>query len=165
MRQSGRAIALWSVRHESCEPAAVLDAMEQTLLLEQTELVATAVFGIIDRAAGTFTYASAGHPPPLLKHPDETVLELPIGGTPLGCPVGMRPTYRLSLADACGLVLYTDGVVEGSKDLERGISTLSGAVARIDLAQERNAAAALLGAVGPTLDDDAAILVVHLTAG
>jgi PAS domain S-box-containing protein len=165
LRQTGRAVALWSARHGLCEPAAVLDAMEQTLLLEQDELVATAVFGIVDPAAATFTYASAGHPPPLLKHPDETVLELPIGGTPLGCPLDIRPTHRVSLAEACALVLYTDGVVEGSKDLERGIAALRGALARFDLAAESNAAAALLSAAGRTLDDDAAILVVHLTAG
>jgi PAS domain S-box-containing protein len=163
LRQSGRAIALWGARYGWCEPAAVLDAMEQTLMLEQDELVATAVFGILDRTARTFTYASAGHPPPLLKHRDQTVLELPIGGTPLGCPAGTRPTHRVSVADACALVFYTDGVVEGSKDLERGIASLRDAVARLDLAAEPNAAAALLSTVGRTLDDDAAILVVHVT--
>ena len=165
LRHSGRAVALWCSRSGRCEPEVVLDAMEQTLLLEQDELVATAVFGIVDRAAGTFTYASAGHPPPLLKHPGQRVLELPIGGTPLGCPAGVRPTHTVGIAGACALVLYTDGVVEGSKDLDRGIATLRDAAGRLDLAEEPNAAAALLSAVGRTLDDDAAILVVHLTPG
>ncbi len=162
IRQSGRAVALWSARAGRCEPAGVLEAMEQALISERSELIATAIFGIIDRRAGTFEYASAGHPPPLLKAAGGEVRELPFGGTPLGCPLEPRPTHRVPLAGASALLLYTDGVVEGTKDLDDGIATLQRAVRRLEPGTE-DAAAVLLGAARRSADDDAAILLVQLT--
>ena len=162
-RQSGRAIALWCSRHGRCEPAEILDAMEEALMSEHGDRFATAIFGIIDPAAGTFEYASAGHPPPLMKSIAGRVEQLSIGGTPLGCPAGTRPSFRVSITETSALVLYTDGVVESTRDLDAGLEELRAAVQEIDLAQCENAAVTLLDRSGAALDDDAAILVVHFT--
>ena len=53
VRQSARAVALWEARTGVPDPVAVLDAMEQTLHAEDSELMATAIFGVIDLDART----------------------------------------------------------------------------------------------------------------
>ncbi len=75
----------------------------------------TCCYGILDPAARTFIYASAGHPMPLL-------LETP--GTPAricaadcGFPLGITPDSEyvpasLSLPPQSALILYTDGITE-----------------------------------------------------
>jgi sigma-B regulation protein RsbU (phosphoserine phosphatase) len=104
------------------DPAQVLAEINRGLrpIIEQTQemLFATAFYGVIDTEAGTLTYANAGHPPPLVRHgSDGTVQSLSsadpepaaglIGNFPYTCA-----TASFSPGDC--LLLYTDGVIEGS---------------------------------------------------
>ncbi|WKU42673.1 SpoIIE family protein phosphatase [Streptomyces sp. VNUA116] len=61
------------------------------------------------------TLASAGHPPPLLRHSDHRARTLDIEpGPPLGLGLG-TPSYpltTLALPEGSFLALYTDGLVE-----------------------------------------------------
>lgn len=73
----------------------------------------TAFFGIIDPAAGTFTYVNAGHNPPF-HFRDGTIDSLDVGGLILGIMPTMIPYEIGSVSMAPGdlLILYSDGVTE-----------------------------------------------------
>lgn len=164
VQQSARAVALWQTRWGIPDPVDVLDVMEQTLEAEDPELMATAIFGVIDIEKRTLSYANAGHPPPLLRTRDRTVRELPASGTPLGWKFGHpRTTTVLPLNDVDLIVLYTDGVIEGAKDGLDGLRRLCEAVGSLDPHAASDAATTILKATQPTPRDDAAMLVVHIT--
>ncbi|WP_189780337.1 SpoIIE family protein phosphatase [Streptomyces capitiformicae] len=73
------------------------------------------LYAHIDLARHQVTLASAGHPPPLVRHPDNQAHTVDLDpGPPLGIGVG-TPSYPLTalpLADGALLALYTDGLVE-----------------------------------------------------
>ena len=78
------------------------------------QLLATAVVVLIDPATSTLTYATAGHPPPLLIRPDGTVERLDRSQRPNPRERRLR-TPRTELAPfprGATLILYTDGLVE-----------------------------------------------------
>jgi serine phosphatase RsbU (regulator of sigma subunit) len=123
------AVAMSRVRNEMLS-AAVLDANPSSILqrvnhqlFSQSAPVAlvTAVVGIADAKNYTFAYATAGHPPPILAEPDRPPRPLAFGGVPLGA--SRKAAYRTqSVQSVPGamLVLYTDGVVEHSRDIIEG---------------------------------------------
>ena len=96
-------------------PAEVL-ARSNDLLCEHNpmELFVTACYGIFDPFDGSFTYATAGHAPPLLRLASSEVL-------PLACSyniaMGVMPTMHYVehitiIERGSTLLLYTDGVTE-----------------------------------------------------
>lgn len=99
-------------------PARILDAAEGILLRRYPDSVATAFAAILDSRSRTISYASAGHPYPLLRRRDGTIKELEAEGLPLGLrsagPATMPVTERL--ADAALLAFYTDGLTEATRD-------------------------------------------------
>jgi serine phosphatase RsbU (regulator of sigma subunit)/PAS domain-containing protein len=118
---------------------------------------------VVDPADGAVTWASAGHPPPLVAG-EELDLDSVDGDPPAG--LFAESTYadhRLRLPVGAALVLYTDGVIEArSAGTEFGAAGLAAAVRRGGSADA--IAEGLLEAVtehaGGTLDDDAAVLVL-----
>ncbi len=65
------------------EPAAVLDAADRALRSDQPERIVTAFLGIFDPVTRAFSYASAGHPPPLLRDLNGLIRELAaVGSSP-----------------------------------------------------------------------------------
>ena len=79
MRQIIRGIA-----QVHADPALMLDAADRALRLEHVDQYVTAFVGVYDPVARTLSYASAGHPPPMLRSPDGTVELLSDGGLPIG---------------------------------------------------------------------------------
>jgi sigma-B regulation protein RsbU (phosphoserine phosphatase) len=77
-------------------------------------MFATIGCGVLDVATGFLRYASAGHEPPFVRHPDGTVTALPAeNGAALGIDAGAD--YRCTetfVAPGDTLVLFTDGVPE-----------------------------------------------------
>jgi serine phosphatase RsbU (regulator of sigma subunit) len=74
----------------------------------------TCCYGILNPAARTFVYASAGHPMPLLETPGTPAR---ICSADCGFPLGITPDSEyapatLSLAPQSALLLYTDGITE-----------------------------------------------------
>lgn len=96
-------------------PAAFLGWLNQRMRFElrQTpDLIVTFVAGVIDRQAGTFTYANAGHNHPILIGASGA-RELPVAGSALGFAASITyldKTEALSSGDV--ILLYTDGLVE-----------------------------------------------------
>jgi sigma-B regulation protein RsbU (phosphoserine phosphatase) len=73
----------------------------------------TGVYGVLDTAAGVFTYSNAGHDPPILLHEDRSIEWLGVGGLILGFdPKAQYEQGRVTLRPGDLLVLYTDGAVE-----------------------------------------------------
>ncbi|GAA1504259.1 hypothetical protein GCM10009677_40520 [Sphaerisporangium rubeum] len=91
---------------------------------------ATCLYAVIDLPARTCALSRAGHPPPILVHPDgtATVLDLPAG---LALGVGdpehslVFETTHVTVPAGATLALYTDGLVESrEQDIDTGIATL-----------------------------------------
>ncbi len=108
LRSAGRALLL-----ESRSPAHVLSALDRFAALVPGATCSTVFCAVIDPAALTLRYSSAGHPPAVLV--DELgrsdLLE-GAGGLPLAVLEGDRPEAQVSLPPGSTLLLYTDGLVE-----------------------------------------------------
>lgn len=84
-------------------------------LLESTgnNIFVTAFIGILDPAAGVFTYANAGHNAPLILAPGGGMKALDHGGPVLGILKDAAfGTAAVNLAPGEILALFTDGVIE-----------------------------------------------------
>ena len=124
----------------------------------------TVVCGVLDPATGELTYASAGHPPGVLVHPDGTVHLLDEGrSVPLAARFATaRPSARHTIPPRATLIFYTDGLVERRRRrLTDGIDEAARAV-------RDGAALAVEGlatrvmermAVGGGYEDDVALLL------
>ncbi|MFG2146143.1 SpoIIE family protein phosphatase [Streptomyces sp. NPDC048696] len=101
----------------------------------------------LDPDTGAAQAARAGHPQPLLRHPDGAaeVLDLP-GGVVLGVdPTAVYPVTELRLEPGAVLALYTDGLVENpGTDIDTGIERLRAALAQA-AAPTRRGGASLTG--------------------
>jgi hypothetical protein len=144
------------------DPAAVLDAADRALRSEQPDRIVTAFLGILDPLTLAFSYASAGHPPPLLRQPDGSIVELAATDLPLGLrnERAAGETVAVVLPAHALLVLYTDGLTEATRDLLEGERRLRAALARGDVRDAPAPAQALLRAVVTEASDDVAILTV-----
>jgi stage II sporulation SpoE-like protein/GAF domain-containing protein len=102
------------------------------LALEQLlpEAMATVACVVLDPATGEFTYASAGHPPPLVTA--GTTAEYLDGGAGIMLGTGTDapfPAARCRLPAGSGLLLYTDGLIEDRRrDIGVGMRSLAAAL-------------------------------------
>jgi serine phosphatase RsbU (regulator of sigma subunit) len=113
-------IALASQSDQASDPAAVLAGMNRILRGKMKRAFVTAAYVFLDAESRTLRYASAGHPPLLLRRGGEgSVEEVRQEAPPLG--VLPRSAYRnaeLSLAPGDRILLYTDGVTEARNGTE-----------------------------------------------
>lgn len=94
-------------------------------MLQRAPMMVTALLGIYDPKNATFTYASAGHPPPIVQTPGGHRFMLPVGDLPLGLDLsGVPASWTFSLRPGTLLLLYTDGLIEYSRDILAGEATL-----------------------------------------
>jgi sigma-B regulation protein RsbU (phosphoserine phosphatase) len=103
-------------------PLAVLSHVNQHLLAMAPEgMFATAIYGVYDAVSRRLRYASAGHPPPLLRRSGHRVCAVEgTAGLPLGILAEDTWTEQeVTLARGDALLLYTDGILEGAND--RGV--------------------------------------------
>ncbi len=150
------------------DPALMLDAADRALRLEHDSKFVTAFVAVLDPIAGTLAYASAGHPPPILRHPDGRIEALGDGGLPLGLRDSrdLGDGRSVDITRGSQLVLYTDGLTESSRDALAGEERLREIVAGgAFLEAERPAhfiRETFLG--GKRGTDDIAILVIGIDA-
>ncbi|WP_430379811.1 SpoIIE family protein phosphatase [Streptomyces sp. B1-3] len=87
---------------------------------------ATCLYSVFDPVARTLTYSLAGHPPPLIAHPDGTLHSPDMDGDPpLGAANPPFGTHRLSLPEESLVVFWTDGLVESAaRDMDQGLAEL-----------------------------------------
>lgn len=94
------------------------------------DLVATALVARYRPSTGVVVLAGAGHPPALVVSPDGTSRFVPAPGIPIGWPgAGSHEVVELTMARSEVLLLYTDGLVEATKDILAGFASLERAAA------------------------------------
>lgn len=124
VRQAFRAAAL-----NPTSPSTVLERANTLVNMRQNPTMVTAIFGILDPGSATFTYAAAGHPPPVIALPCALVERLPSGGIPLGIADTIDAVdWSFTIPPGAYLALYTDGLIEHSKDVLEGEQLLADAI-------------------------------------
>lgn len=153
--------ALLSIGMTNTDPATVLELVNRVLYMQGAPMV-TAAVGYIQLGTMAISYASAGHPPPILSRPHGETVVLPAVGVPLGAVE--KPSFRTFHAlgsEGALLLLYTDGVTEQSRDVSAGEARLLAAAAAITRGEHvlhpaQQIFDAMLGGASP--NDDVAIL-------
>jgi len=158
--------AIRGVAQVHADPDLMLEAADRALRVEAPDRLVTAFVGVIDPLTATMTYRSAGHPPPVLRHADGTLAYL----DPPGLPLGLHEredaeTPTIVLEPGSLLVLYTDGLIESTRDLQEGERRVFAALCDPAVLDARDPAKALHDAV--LVDgshDDVAILTIATRA-
>jgi len=111
-------------------PGEVLRRANQALARLLPEAIATVACVVLDPATGDLTYASAGHPPPLVTTAAATTYLDSATGIMLGTGIDAPFTAGNSrLPSGGGLLLYTDGLIEDRhRDIGEGMHALAGAL-------------------------------------
>ncbi len=170
------ALARYTVRASALHlatPRAVLAGLHDALLGYYPDTFCTALFVLVERAAGghRLTAATGGHPLPLCRRADGSITTV---GRP-GSLLGMYATADISqfsadLAPGDTIVLYTDGVTEARNGDaffgEAGIARVLGTSAGQTAQQVADAVvAAALGFQDGLARDDIAVVVVREPPG
>ena len=142
------------------DPAAVLAKLDRVVQVFESDAMITALYGVFDLDDRTWTWASAGHVPAIVRHRDGNtrILDEP-NDPPLGVARSFR-THCTRIEEGATLFLYTDGLVERrGETIDVGIRRVADACAAAPADPER-----LCDQVGETLlgptphDDDVAML-------
>ncbi|GAC1579134.1 MAG: hypothetical protein NVS3B7_13000 [Candidatus Elarobacter sp.] len=158
VRQAFRAAAL-----NPNSPSLVLERANTIVNMRANPVMVTAIFGIVDPRDGTVTYASAGHPAPVLALPCGVAHLLPKDGLPLGIVDEVGATdWTFTLPPGALFALYTDGLIEYSRDVIEGEARLLDAMRASVATGSAEPARALLQRVFATRGntDDVAALTV-----
>ncbi|MFE0102308.1 SpoIIE family protein phosphatase [Streptomyces sp. NPDC059009] len=108
-------------------PHQVLAQADHMVAASGFDRVATCLLALGDSAAGTMTYANAGHLPPLRLTPQGQAELLPIvAGPPLGTGLGGYGSVVRPALPGGTLLLYTDGLVERrGEDIDSSLARLT----------------------------------------
>ncbi|MFE5189661.1 PP2C family protein-serine/threonine phosphatase [Streptomyces sp. NPDC056628] len=169
MSQLRTALRAYAV--DGSSPGQLLTRLHEFLHRLRMDLYATAVIARFHPHDDTFTWAAAGHPPPVLRAPDGEVLTLDAKpGAMLGIPLQQRiADHTAPLPPGSTLALYTDGLVERrAQGIDPGIRRLTEALATFradELGQDLEGSADRL--LPPLLndsehDDDVCLLLCHV---
>jgi PAS domain S-box-containing protein len=124
MRQAIRGVA-----YVHPDPMLMLEAADLALRSESPDRFVTAFVAVIDPVEDTISFTTAGHPPPLLRTPAGEIVALEASGLPLGLRehAGSASVSR-TIETGSMLVLYTDGLIESTHDIDEGYRRLYGAL-------------------------------------
>lgn len=157
MRQAIRIAAL-----DSVDPARIADICNRMLLEEKGDRLASAFIGVLDPHTRELRYVSAGHAPPFLRLPGKEVQVLESPSAPLGALRDVRfQRHKLRIPSGSMLVMYTDGVIEITRDVVAGQEMLERVLASDALLHTANAAEFIERAIADEAPrDDIAIMAV-----
>ena len=152
--------------HSGVAVADVFSEMSGVLLQRSGLLLATAALAVVDVAGGTITYATAGHPPPLVQLPTGEIRRLDAANAPMiGLPSTRRIAATVPFPVGSRLVMFTDGLVErrdrpfevGIEKIAASLTTLASGLTPSDVSD------VLLDALldSGRAEDDIAILVIR----
>ena len=156
---------IFALAYDTADPAQILEKINSILLHQETAL-ATALIAVIRTDLAGMTYASAGHPPPIVASSLVTAQSLPFGGLPLGVSktLGLANTTVRLERDAV-MLFYTDGVTEFRREIEHAEARLHDAATQLVSEATTGGPAAtvqraVMGSERPR--DDAVIIVAQL---
>ncbi|TVT03256.1 SpoIIE family protein phosphatase [Amycolatopsis bartoniae] len=148
-------------------PSDVLRTVSQLIGATPEASFVTCFYAVHDPAAGTLTYANAGHLPAVLLGADGATEQI---GEALAMPLGVGqefPQEQCAFPVGARLVLYTDGLIEShTRDLTEGIEVLLGKLAGLASSTdvEGTCDEVISSLTGGRHDDDVALLYVHYEA-
>ena len=157
VRQAFRVAAL-----QQLDPAHVVAAADRSLQLEYADRIVSALFMVIDLDTLECSYVSAGHCPPYVREANGTVRELGAINAPLGVLKERKDEigYTILGKDSM-LVLYTDGLIEATRDVLAGAERVSSTLASNSMLHTVNPARFLYDSViEREARDDVAILAL-----
>jgi len=144
-------------------PSQVMARVNRLVMSGEEEAMATVLYLVLDRETGEVTFASAGHPPPLVLTADgahflEGGRSVPVGAAEPG-------VFREATADlppGASLLLYTDGLVERrDTPLEDRLDDLAEAAGQAEGGLEALCDSVLERVLGQRVpSDDVALLAV-----
>ncbi|MFE9921513.1 SpoIIE family protein phosphatase [Streptomyces sp. NPDC005774] len=145
-------------------PDDVLAGTNRLLIDLDPGLFTSCLYVHLDLATHRARLATAGHPPPLLRHADGRTELLPV---PPGLLLGIEqdtpyPVLEIPLPPGCVLALYTDGLVEApGTDIDDATAALAGLLEHAD-PTDLDAMADLFVRHAPAPGDDIALFLLSL---
>jgi serine phosphatase RsbU (regulator of sigma subunit) len=131
-------------------------------LCDNSERMVTIFCGLYDPASRVLTYASAGHPKPLLVTPAGPRF-LENGNLPMGIFEEIDiDTYTVFIPNDTLLVLYTDGLIEANRNIIEGLDKLTNEAQKIP-SSVTNQAHYLVRKIlsSSSFEDDVACITFH----
>ncbi len=147
------------------DPAQVLAETDQILRHQDPETMVTVIVGFLDRTSTQISYANAGHPAPVVAYRSgEPAVTMPDGDPPLGLgPLRSFKTMTIPVRDDMVVALYTDGMIEFSRDVIAAEAKLRTAVTLLvgntQIARPAMAIRDIVLDDAPTSDDAALLLL------
>jgi PAS domain S-box-containing protein len=141
-------------------PEEIMRQLSRLLADDDVEIGATCLYASYDPRTRRCRFTSAGHPPPVVRHPDGRTEFVDVRqGIILGVQRDRYPTTEARLAPGSVLALYTDGLVEQpGQDIDVGMSRLARTLAASPARPLGDLRDALLASPGPAADDIALLL-------
>jgi len=147
-------------------PAQVLDGLDRGVGMMPACWMATVALVAYEPSTGALTYASAGHPHPLLRCGGGDVVRLDgAAGPPLGLADEPRTEVKLETDGPAMLFLYTDGLVERrGETIDDGMARAVATIGAVRGASAAEVADQVLEAQTATGDhrDDVALICASL---
>jgi PAS domain S-box-containing protein len=123
LRTLTRAFALAEGGHRA--PGTAITLLNRHQLALGDEQLFTIVYAVLDPEHGAVSWANGGHPPPLLRRPDDRCVYLEGGNGLVGVEDIVYETYTQTIESGAALVLYTDGLIERrGESLDVGLQRL-----------------------------------------
>lgn len=155
----------------STSPGEVLRMVNQHITrLEKSTQFVTALYGVLDTKTGEFSYARAGHEPPLLLHEQGDVQRLPHQpGMALGLWENIiLDEYSLFLPQGSLLLMFTDGMTDcrSPKGEPFGLERIKTTMAGLSKATAQASCDQLFDTLmmyqsGSKQDDDVTLVAIH----
>ncbi len=124
--------------------------------------MATLTYGLLDPAAGTFSYTRAGHIPLLIRSASGSIrIEEEAPGPPVGAGIDKtRGQHLTRLQPGDILILITDGLVEGvSRDIDLGLDEIAKTLTEAGPSTDDMLDRLFSISPGQTSDDAAALMI------
>ncbi len=148
-------------------PGQIMRQLSALVSAHGDEAGATCLYAVYDPASQRCRLASAGHPPPALRHPGGATefIQLP-PGLLLGVGPGRYPAIDTPLPPGSVLAMYTDGLIEQpGEDIGDGMSRLARALAAGPARSPADLCDSVLARLAPRPRDDVALLLARTSTG
>jgi len=157
--------AIFTLAFQLQDPAKILEATDAILRRQEPDTMVTALVEFIDAGHTVMTYASAGHPPPIVASRNGEAQTLrSYGEPPLGIGSALSlENHTVSIQPDTVVALYTDGMIEFSRDVIAAEAKLRAAVGLVvgntSIARPALAVQEIVFDDVPTRDDAALLLL------